>query len=192
MSEPTAPEEWRPIAGYEGFYEVSSRGRVRSLDRTFTRSDGRRQGRRGRILSPTPSGRGYPSVQLRYGVRRAVHVLVCTAFHGLRPGDEYEVAHENGVPTDNRVENLRWATRSENQSDSVRHGTKFSHAQGEMAAEGNYNARVGWEQVLEIRARWDRGGVTQLALAEQHGLSKSQVHNIVHRKQWLAPEELQR
>lgn len=185
MHDGTAHEEWRPVPGYEGFYEASSLGRVRSVDREFTRSDGQRQVRLGRLLSPTPSGKGYPSVSLRHGVRKTVHVLVCTTFLGPRPSTDHEVAHNNGIPTDNRVVNLRWATRSENQQDSVRHGTKFKHPAGSMKADGNHNAKLTWEQVEEIRRRWDVGGVTQIALACEYGLGKSQIHNIVHRKQWV-------
>jgi hypothetical protein len=53
-----------------------------------------------------------------------------------------------------------------------------------MAAQGNYNAKLTWDQVEGMRARWDRGEVTQAALALEYELGKSQVHNIVRRKQW--------
>lgn len=177
-------EEWVPVVGYEGFYEVSSLGRVRSVDREFIRADGRRQCRRGRLLKPTPSGRGYPSVTLRHGVRRTVHILVCIAFHGPRPHPDYDAAHNNGVLTDNRRENLRWATKSENQQDSVRHGTKRGYSTGVLAGESSLHAKLTQDQVAEMRRRWDAGEATQAALAAEYGVSKSQAHNIVHRKNW--------
>jgi NUMOD4 motif len=80
------PEEhWAPIPGWHGFYEVSNRGRVRSVDREVTRTDGQRHRFSGRILRQQP-GRGGPSVVLqRPGGRRhvCVHKLVEAAF-----GDE--------------------------------------------------------------------------------------------------------
>jgi hypothetical protein len=122
------------------------------------------------------------------GVRKTIHVLVCAAFHGPRPGDGYEVAHGNGDPTDNCVGNLRWATRSENQQDSIRHGTKYKHPDGAMAGARNHSAKVTPGQVAEIRRRWSAGDVSQRALATEYGIGKSQIHNIVSGKQW-APSE---
>ncbi len=176
------PEMWLPVVGHEGFYEVSDAGRVRSIDREFIRADGRRQPRRGRVLKPSSSGRGYPSVTLRFGARRTVHSLVCAAFHGPRPGPRHEAAHWNGDPTDNRSENLRWATQSENQQDSIRHGTKAvppSVGSGEM----NGNAKLRAEDVLAIRGRAS-AGESQRSLAASYRISKGQVYNIVHGKQW--------
>ncbi len=65
-------EVWRPVVGLEGFYEVSDLGRVRSVDRMFTRADGQRQGRRGRLLVASLVGRdrNRPSVTLRQGHHR--------------------------------------------------------------------------------------------------------------------------
>ena len=73
--------QWRPIAGWEGFYEVSNRGRVRSMPRTITQSNGRPYRVRGRILKPTPHRRGsWPlAVSLArngLGHPRLVHLLV--------------------------------------------------------------------------------------------------------------------
>lgn len=174
-------ENWRPVVGQEGFYEVSDLGRVRSIDRVFVRADGQRQGRRGRLLSPTPTGRGYPSVQLRHGSRRPVHALVCEAFHGSPPTPRHEVAHFDGDKLNNTPANLRWATQRENHEDSIRHG-----AVGITAGEGgerNGHARLTWGAVDEIR-RLHAAGETQAALAAAFGVGKSQVHNIVAGKSW--------
>jgi len=174
-------EEWRPVRGYDGFYEVSSLGRVRSVDRVFIRADGQRQGRRGRVLVQTPLGRGYPSVQLRLGVRRAVHVLVCQAFHGPRPSSRHEVAHYDGDKHNNAATNLRWATKRENHADSVRlEAVRITPGEG---GERNGRARLTWPSVDEIRRR-AAAGETQASLAAAFGVGKSQVHNIVARKSW--------
>ena len=99
--------EWRDVTEFEGFYEVSSAGEVRNA-RTL------------HILKPA-SWKGYLRVNLQ-GKTRKVHRIVAFAFHG-EPHDGQEVCHNNGMSTDNRAENLRWGTRSENTVDKVKHGT---------------------------------------------------------------------
>lgn len=120
--------EWRAIRGWEGFYEVSDDGRVRSLARSYVRE---RNGWtalirvRERILK-APLCEGYPKVNLVGGGRRErlfVHRLVCEAFHGPAP-EGCETAHNNGDRSDPRAENLRWATRRENVHDKRQHGTQ--------------------------------------------------------------------
>lgn len=115
-------EEWKPVVGREGSYEVSSLGRLRSLDRVLAYG-GRR--RRGQLLSPwvDPEGRAHvdlPKDGARF--RRLVHQVVLEAFVGPCPPG-MEACHNNGDPTDNRLENLRWDTHSGNMWDQVRHGT---------------------------------------------------------------------
>lgn len=114
-------ERWLPVAGFEGSYEVSSLGRVRSIDRLDSR--GRR--RRGVVLAPRVAARGHLTVALYDGTKREgaqIHRLVLAAFVGPCPAG-MEGCHWNDVPADNRVENLRWDTRSSNVADSVRNGT---------------------------------------------------------------------
>jgi len=112
---------WRPVVGWEGLYEVSDHGDVRSLDRVD------RFGRHyaGRMLSPDTIKGGYLRVALaREGhvQRRQVHHLVLEAFVGPRPLG-MEGCHGDGCPTNNRLSNLRWDTRPENALDTVRHRT---------------------------------------------------------------------
>lgn len=122
-------EQWRPVVGYEGLYEVSDRGRVRSLDRVITRPEtvrGPREARRrGAVMKPFPqSKQGHLQVNLsKDGSTRkgSVHILVLEAFVGPRPVG-LNGLHANDIPTDNRVENLRWGTISENGHDAVRNG----------------------------------------------------------------------
>jgi hypothetical protein len=103
--------EWRSVPGFEGYYEVSSIGGAR-------RADNRRQ------LKPWKAANGY----LRYafyvdGIRHSVQAnrIVCLAWHGA-PTDGMEACHNNGIKDDNRPDNLRWGTSSENKQDTVRHG----------------------------------------------------------------------
>lgn len=108
--------EWRPVEGYEGLYEVSASGLVRSLPR-YTTS--------GRILRPRANRHGYQAVQLsREGVvtNQMVHRLVAEAFLGPCP-DGHECAHHDGDRSNNQASNLKWKTRSDNHFDKHRHGT---------------------------------------------------------------------
>jgi hypothetical protein len=114
---------WLPAPGIEG-YEVSSDGRVRSLDCTRVINRGGLQyvaSYEGQELKAPPDRQGYPQVVIRRKAYR-VHQMVCKAFHGPRP-DGQIVRHLNGRPQDNRAENLCWGTYSQNQFDRVAHGT---------------------------------------------------------------------
>ncbi len=115
-------EMWRPVVGREGLYEVSSEGRVRSVDRVVVRSDGVSRRFPGVLLKPQFRPDGHTQVAVGVGRMRKVHSLVLEAFAGPRP-DSMEALHGNGDAADNRIENLRWGTKSENMLDRVKHGT---------------------------------------------------------------------
>lgn len=114
-------EEWRSVVGFEGIYEVSDMGRVRSLDRI----DFGGGHRIGFVLSPGKTHKGYMRVGLTKGRDRrnhSVHTLVLTAFKGSKPLGT-EAAHDNGIRDDNKAENLFWRTPFANNQDRRRHGT---------------------------------------------------------------------
>lgn len=113
-------EVWKPVLGYEGYYEVSNHGRVRGVDRIL--SDGRRW--KGCILKPAKSHNDHLWVILnkdRHKRRGWVHRLVLEAFVGPHPKG-MEGCHRDGDPANNHVDNLRWDTRSKNAFDRVKHG----------------------------------------------------------------------
>jgi HNH endonuclease/NUMOD4 motif-containing protein len=114
---------WLPVPGYEGWYEASDQGDVRSLDRAEQWGQYTRR-RRGRLLKANPNPAGYLQVGLcKDGGQAnvAVHRVVAAAFLGPRPA-EHEVRHLNGQKTDNRAENLAWGTAKENAADRQAHG----------------------------------------------------------------------
>lgn len=114
-------EMWLPAVGWEGIYEVSDLGRVRSVPRINSR--GWRE--RGRIRKPSADGSGYYQISLwsnNRGRNKHVHVLVAEAFYGPRPVG-MEVRHLDGDRRNNVASNLRWGTDSENKMDTVLHGT---------------------------------------------------------------------
>lgn len=117
-------EEWRSVVGYEGSYEVSSNGRVRSVDREIRLDNGQVRHLQGRDLAGFRGQQGYWYADLYQSqIRRKfkVHALVAAAFIGPRPTG-YDVCHNNGDNQDNRPQNLRYGTRSENIRDLVSHG----------------------------------------------------------------------
>lgn len=108
-------EIWHWVVGYEGLYMVSNLGRIMSLPKATTY---------GRIISQRerPKGSGYMTVELykdNKGHSARVHRLVAQAFIP-NVDRKPEVNHKNGVRSDNRVENLEWVTRSENELHAYR------------------------------------------------------------------------
>lgn len=106
-------EIWKPVVGFEGKYEVSNRGRVKSYVR-----------KKGELLKPGFSSTGYLTVALGRGNSRTLHSLVAEAFIGTRP-EGYEVLHADGTRTNNCVSNLSYGTRADNIQDSIKHGTWY-------------------------------------------------------------------
>lgn len=129
-------EAWKTIPGYEGVYEVSDLGRVRSVNRI----DALGRTKRSVVLKQGLDDKGRPCVGLQSKTYR-VSVLVLTAFVGTKP-QGMEGCHYDGDPTNNTLSNLRWDTRSANTKDVVAHGTNAStrktHCpQGHLLEEGN-------------------------------------------------------
>lgn len=106
-------EEWREVVGFEGLYEVSNRGRVRSLDRMTNGPHGSRR-IRGRVLKPsTHSTSGYKLVTLRNSGKNrstSVHSLMAEAFLGSRPNKDSIVAYIDGDPENTHIDNLTWTS----------------------------------------------------------------------------------
>lgn len=173
-------ETWRPVPGYEGHYEVSDQGRVRSTARRlrFVSKSGREAFRltRPRILAQQVTNAGYALVQLHLDNGRracAVHSLVAAAFIGPRPGG-LDVCHGNGDRLDNRAANLRYDTRAANHADKEAHGTA---AKGEAIAQHKLTT----SEVLMIR---QMRSASAECLAALFGVSASQIERVQRRENW--------
>lgn len=162
-------EEWKAIPGYEGRYEVSDQGRVRSLGhrvRIVIRGAETTRFSPGKILTPGRSGSsGHLSVAIGKGNSVLVHILVMLAFEGPRP-DGADVAHNDGDPTNNCFSNLRYATRSSNNQDVVFHGRR----------------RFSVSEVLRIRTDAKKYHGANKALAEEFGVSEGTISAIYTRR----------
>jgi hypothetical protein len=107
-------EEFRPVPNYEGLYEVSNQGRVKSLRRTVRKKDGRKLNLKRKILRPSQS-RGKLQVILSKNNKHTshkVHTLVLLAFHGECPNKGEQAIWKNGNRQDNRADNLMWGRPS--------------------------------------------------------------------------------
>ena len=117
--------EWRDVPEWEGYYQVSADGQVRSLTRLVKYRDGRIRECVGAIRTLTPDSHGYLTVPLSRGGRTItvkVHALVLATFVGPKPLDA-EILHDDDNPANNTVRNLRYGTHSENMQAMVRRGT---------------------------------------------------------------------
>jgi HNH endonuclease len=166
-------ERFRQVDGFPG-YRVSREGEVRSC---------RGRGNSGRPtgtwfpLKPIRRRRGYLYVNLhRNGIKtaRSIHHLVLEAFVGPRPPGLI-CCHNDGDPSNNRLENLRWDTYLSNSEDMLRHGTRLMGSRA--------RAKLSEEQVLEIRRRKGQG-VPMRALAAEFGVCLQNIHAIVYRVSW--------
>lgn len=169
-------EIWLWVAGYEGLYQVSDQGRVRSADR-WVKARGQTW-RPGRILKPNLNG-GYLKVSLaRPGERQrnfSVHHLVLMAFAGPKaPGQE--ALHGPGGALDNRLVNLSWGTHPANMRDKMRDGTQSC---GETCAS---NTKLTADLVRQIRQR--SRFETQVALAREFGVAQPTISNICTGTTW--------
>lgn len=109
-------EEWRDIQGYEGLYQVSNEGRVKSLEREIMRSDGKTLPLKEKILKPNlnNSSRHYQVLLCENGIEKwkQVHQIVAQTFIPNPNGCDV-VHHKDHNPQNNRVENLMWMSKEE-------------------------------------------------------------------------------
>jgi len=187
MTDPHEEELWRPVVGYEGVYEVSNIGRVRSLTRVVLINGRNRtypQHVPG-ILMAIYYREKRPCVHLRgrdkmHKYRRVYH-LVLEAFVGPRP-DGYVACHNDGDTTNSKVVNLRWDTQKANMQDMKAHGT---HVRGSRSV----GAKITELEAVKIREIYSDGGTSQRRLAGMFGVSQSVIREIIIRKKWAFAED---
>lgn len=173
-------EEWRPIAGYEGLYEVSNIGRIRSLRLRAGRYD---RERATPLIRAMRLHDGYPVIDLPGPDRKRkteitfrVHCIVCETFNGPKP-DGFECAHLNGDRADCRAENLKWASPTENQSHRILHGT-------DCRGSRQYSAILTEQDVIRMRREYvhRRGQIKEWA--NNFGCTTGAVWRAINGKTW--------
>lgn len=177
-------EEWRSAVGYEGFYEVSSLGNVRSLDRLVPAKVG--NGRqywgtrlhRGKELTPTGHRKHYLKIEASIENRQhtvLVHRMVADAFLGPRP-EGCEVNHIDGNKHNNAAENLEYVTKAENMRHALDSGLV---AVGEARSNAKYTTpQVKWALALV------HSGMSVKEAAEQTGLPAGRLSKIRRGEIW--------
>lgn len=159
-------EDWRDVPGFEGVYQVSNLGRVKSI-----------KYRRGRIVRQWTQSSGYAYVGLGAGDEARsyrVHRVVMLAFVGPCP-DGQEVSHKNHNRTDNRLSNLEYVTHSQNMR---RSWARLSRG------ERHPSAKLTAFKVRRIRELMAEEGTTAKALARRFGVSPAAISQIRRRKTW--------
>lgn len=165
-------EKWKPVVGYEGLYEVSELGRIRSLDRQVTDINGVVKTLKGRVLKQNAQPSGHMSVGLSANgvpATRLVHVMVLESHVGLKPHCHMECLHKDGNAKNNNVSNLRWGTSSENRMDAYDHGSRL-HGQA------SHLAKYPLEVVLAVRSL--KGLVSSQQAAFMIGVNRRYVSSV--------------
>jgi hypothetical protein len=172
-------EVWRPIVGFEGLYEVSDLGKVRSLRRCPPK-----------VLACYMSGSNSQRLAVKLGRGNGKYIarLVVEAFIGEIP-EGMQVNHIDGNPLNNCVTNLEICTRSENIKHALASGLS-NHQRcniNQSRGERHGMARLTESDILEIRSRYRKTGPRAgngMQLAREFGVTHKQIHNIVRRKCW--------
>ncbi len=170
--------EWRPVSGWEGFYEASNDGQVRSIRRLVSINSVTPERKRwmgGAIKKQRRLKGGYLGVTLTGGGKRSivqVHRAVLLAFVGEPPAG-CVARHLNGNPKDNRLENLAWGTHTENMQDRKAHGNY-------SVGEDHHMAKLTSEQVMEIYQSTESG----VTLSERYGVHQTKISAIRNGKTW--------
>ncbi len=179
-------EEWRDIPGWEGVYQASSLGQIRSLDRLLSSGKWGHVRRKGHIMKTKISKAGYRVIGLRLNGSRkwyGVHRLVCMAFHGMPTEDKPCATHwPDRDPMNCRSDNLRWESYSQNTNDRKAHGTM-------QYGEKNNFSKLTKEQAAWIKKNYIRGRPrypgNQNAIARMFDINPSYVQQLANGKSWL-------
>jgi len=177
ITESKMAELWKALPGWEGLYDVSDRGAVRSVA-----SANRYQWKRGGVLVQRVGRKGYLQLRLCRGDGTSktvkVHLLIALAFLG-EPPDGMQVNHKNGNKLDNRPDNLEYVTCRQN----IRHAWDNGLSTGKhMRGERSHRAKLTAADVRRIRTL--SSTMTLKAIAELYGVSTYPIWSILKRKAW--------
>lgn len=171
MNHDSNNEQWKPIAGYEGFYSISNRGRIKSYHTLGRINSKVRSFKSFRFLSPTAKRNGQLQVTLCNSTGRTEHYvsrLVAAAFLPVPP-----VYFLDGNPHNLNADNIGYCSRSESKK----------HTAGRRSGViGDGKPKLTLEQVQQIRERHFEGNVTMTTLADEYGVNVTTISNIIRRE----------
>ena len=173
-------EIWYTIPNYEGFYELSSLNRIKSLCRIVKHRTGTTMIVKEKILSQSVNKSGHLFVSLNKEGNKEVlgiHVIVARV-HIPNPLNLPLVEHLDDIPSNNQTENLKWSTYSSNTKNSYRlNKSRLSLIQGEK----NKSSILIKHQVLEIRS----SNLKPIQLAKKYNVGKTTIYNIINKRTWV-------
>lgn len=173
-------ELWKDAVDYEGFYQISDRGKVKSIARVVMRKDGKPYTVKERIITPYVDRYGYLRIELnKRGVAKKhyVHRLVGQAFIP-NPDNKPQINHIDTNKKNNTVNNLDWVTLQENRDHAVANGL-----QPDQRGKNNPNIKLTKKDVLLTR-KLKKAGKTHTEISKIVGTSVSNVNNIVGGYTW--------
>lgn len=176
-------EIWRDVVGYEGLYQVSNIGRVKGVARKVVFSGNKMKNWSEKVLAIGTNKLGYQQITLSNNTktkRHSVHRLVALAFIE-RPHQKPDINHIDGNPSNNKVENLEWCTRSENGLHSYRVLGRVSPAKGKPYAQKGSVQQISQngEVIKTYNCAYD---------AKQDGFDPCHIYNVINGKRRLHKE----
>lgn len=173
-------EVWKPVQGYEGLYEISNLGRLKSPQKVVNGKEGRLHTLKERMLNPRVNQTGYYHTALyKNGKPKwyTVHRMVALSWID-NPENKPHINHKDSNRLNNRVDNLEWCTHGEN----MKHG--FLYGNKTQKGEKNNAAKITREIAEAVRALYAEGNLTQWQVGERFGLARCHVKDITTHKIW--------
>ena len=172
-------EIWIDIFGYEKLYQVSSYGKIKSLNYKRMNTE--------RILAPNKDKDGYLLISLsKNGIvkKYKIHQLVLTHFVGPKPFDKAVSRHMNNKRDDNLYTNLQWSTKSENQKDRILNNTVSTNLKLiNQFGSNNRKSKLNNDKVLEIR-NLIKNNYSDSEIADLYGVLRKCINDVRNHKTW--------